>query len=67
MDSNNVKGNLEKLGGKIKETVGELTGNEKLKNEGRADQVKGAAHDALGNIKESGRDAADTIKKQLGE
>ncbi len=67
MDSNNVKGNLEKLGGKIKETVGELTGNDKLKNEGRADQVKGAAHDALGNIKESGRDAADTIKKQFGE
>ncbi len=33
MDSNNVKGNLEKLGGKIKETVGELTGNEKLKEE----------------------------------
>jgi uncharacterized protein YjbJ (UPF0337 family) len=67
MDSNNVKGNLEKLGGKIKETVGELTGNEKLKNEGRADQVKGAAHDALGNIKESGRDAADSVKKQFGE
>ena len=67
MDSNDVKGNLEKLGGKIKETVGELTGNEKLKNEGRADQVKGAAHDALGNIKESGRDATDTIKKQFGE
>ncbi len=67
MDSNNVKGNLEKLGGKIKETVGELTGNDKLKNEGRADQVKGAAHDALGNIKESGRDAAEGIKKQFGE
>jgi uncharacterized protein YjbJ (UPF0337 family) len=67
MDSNNVKGNLEKLGGKIKETVGELTGNEKLKNEGRADQVKGAAHDALGNLKETGRDAADTIKKQFSE
>ncbi len=67
MDSNNVKGNLEKLGGKIKETVGELTGNEKLKNEGRADQVKGAAHDALGNLKETGRDAVDTIKKQFSE
>ncbi len=67
MDSDNVKGTLEKLGGKIKETVGDLTGNEKLKNEGRADQVKGAAHDALGNAKEAGRDTADGIKKQFGE
>jgi uncharacterized protein YjbJ (UPF0337 family) len=63
VDKDNIKGNLEKLGGKIKETVGDLTGNEKLKNEGKLDQITGAAHDALGTAKDHVRDAIDKVKK----
>jgi uncharacterized protein YjbJ (UPF0337 family) len=62
MDTENVKGNLEKLGGKIKETVGEITGNEKLKNEGKLDQVKGTVHDKLGDLKDKAGDVADRLK-----
>jgi uncharacterized protein YjbJ (UPF0337 family) len=63
VNTDNIKGNLEKLGGKLKETVGDLTGNEKLKNEGKLDQIKGTAHDALGTVKDHARDAIDSVKK----
>jgi uncharacterized protein YjbJ (UPF0337 family) len=38
-----AKGKTEHLGGKIKEGVGDLLGDRKLKKEGRLDQVKGEA------------------------
>ena len=63
MDKESIKGSLEKLGGKIKETVGDLTNNESLKNEGKLDQVTGSAHEALGSAKDAGRDAVDKVKK----
>ena len=48
MSEEHVKGGMEKLGGRIKEAAGALTGNDKLKNEGRVDQVKGGAPSSPG-------------------
>ncbi len=50
------KGAEEKDVGKIKEAAGRITGNTKLENEGKVDQVKGAVHTAVG-------DAKDSVKK----
>jgi uncharacterized protein YjbJ (UPF0337 family) len=36
--------------GRIKEAAGSLTGNKRLKNEGRADQTKAKVKDTLDNI-----------------
>lgn len=55
-----MKGAAEKAGGKIKEAAGHLTGNKKLENEGKVDQVKGAVHNAAGNAKDAVR---QTLKK----
>ena len=53
MDRQHVKGAAEKAKGAVKETVGKLTGNEKLRAEGKAEKAKGAAHKVAGDIKEA--------------
>ncbi len=53
MNNEHVKGAAEKGEGKIKEVVGHVTGDRKLENEGKVDQVKGAVHTALGDVKDA--------------
>ncbi len=42
--------------GKLKETVGKVSGNNKLRTEGKADQVKG-------NVKQAGEKLKEAFKK----
>ncbi|MEI9978289.1 MAG: CsbD family protein [Edaphobacter sp.] len=51
-----VKGAKENAGGKIKEVAGRVTGDRKLENEGKVDQVKGAVHSVVGDAKDSVKD-----------
>jgi uncharacterized protein YjbJ (UPF0337 family) len=53
MNSEHIKGATEKGEGKVKEAAGHLTGDKKLENEGKVDQVKGAVHSAVGDVKDS--------------
>jgi uncharacterized protein YjbJ (UPF0337 family) len=55
-DHDRVEGAAKNLGGNIKEAAGKLTGDEKLKAEGRADQVAGRIQNAVGGLKDSLRD-----------
>ncbi|MCQ9352301.1 CsbD family protein [Corynebacterium sp. 153RC1] len=52
---------LEDLGGKAKESFGEATGNEKLADEGRADQTKADIKDAVSNAGEKLEQAKDKV------
>ncbi len=56
MNESNAGGKWDQVAGKIKQGVGEAIGNDKLANEGAAEQVKGHAKEAWGNVK----DAAST-------
>lgn len=56
MDKEHLKGAADKASGEVKDAVGKVTGNDKLRVEGAVDKAKGAAHDALG-------DAKDAVKK----
>ena len=56
-DQDRIEGAARNIGGKIKEGVGKLTGDEKLKAEGKADQVTGKVQNTIGGIKDSLRDA----------
>ena len=58
-----TEGKLKDLGGKVKEEVGDLTGDEEMKTEGQADQVEGKAQNAWGDLKEDVKDALDDDKK----
>ena len=46
-DHDRVEGAAKNMGGKVKEATGDVTGDEKLKAEGKADQVEGKVQNTL--------------------
>ena len=52
---------VEDAKGKIKEAAGKVTGSEKLKSEGVADQAAGKVQSSYGDAKEKVKDAIDKI------
>ncbi|MBK1968543.1 CsbD family protein [Brevundimonas sp. 3P9-tot-E] len=52
-DKDRIEGAAKNIGGKLKEAAGKLTGDEKLKAEGRADQVAGKVQNAVGGVKDA--------------
>ncbi len=52
-DQDRIDGAARNMGGKIKEAAGNITGDEKLKAEGKADQVSGKIQNAVGGIKDT--------------
>ncbi|WP_427788855.1 CsbD family protein [Brevundimonas diminuta] len=52
-DHDRIEGAVKNIGGKIKEAAGNLTGDEKLKAEGRADQATGKVQNAIGGVKDT--------------
>jgi len=59
MDKDRIEGTAKQVKGAIKEGAGKLTGDAKLKTEGRADQVEGKVQNAVGGAKDKLRDIAD--------
>lgn len=57
MDKDRVAGAATNLKGKVKEAAGKVTGDAKLKSEGKADQVAGKVQNAFGGAKDAVRDA----------
>jgi uncharacterized protein YjbJ (UPF0337 family) len=53
-----MSGKTDVVKGRIKEAAGALTGNDKLREEGKTDQ-------AVGKAKQAVREAADTVKKAV--
>lgn len=60
MNESNVGGKFDQLTGKVKQGVGEALGNEKLADEGAADEVKGHAKETWGNVKDTASDISDS-------
>lgn len=52
-DKDRIEGAAKNIGGKLKEGGGKITGDEKLKAEGRADQVEGKVQNAVGGVKDA--------------
>ena len=52
MNKDRVEGAANNMKGKAKTAAGKALGDEKLKNEGRADQVKGKVQNTVGGIKD---------------
>jgi uncharacterized protein YjbJ (UPF0337 family) len=57
-----MKGAADNVKGKAKEVAGKVGGNKTLEHQGKADQVKGAIHNAVGDVKDAGKDAIDSVK-----
>jgi uncharacterized protein YjbJ (UPF0337 family) len=57
MDKNRVEGAAQKMGGKVKEAAGKVTGDSKLEAEGKADKTVGGVKNAIGGAADTLRDA----------
>ena len=58
MDKEHVKGAADKVKGAVKDAAGKLTGDDKLRAEGKFDKLKGDARNGAGDVKDAARDAA---------
>ncbi|KTQ95811.1 general stress protein CsbD [Aureimonas ureilytica] len=59
VDKNEISGGAKELGGKVKEGLGKLVGNDRLQAEGLADQAEGKTEKNYGKVK-------DAVKDTLG-
>jgi uncharacterized protein YjbJ (UPF0337 family) len=57
MDKDRVEGSAAQAKGAVKEVVGKVTGDAKLKSEGAADKAAGKVQNAVGGAKDAVRDA----------
>jgi uncharacterized protein YjbJ (UPF0337 family) len=58
MDKDRIEGAAKKAKGSVKEAVGNLTGDAKLKADGKLDKAEGHVQNAYGAAKDAVRDAA---------
>jgi len=54
--------NSDQAKGRIKEAAGDLTGNDDLKNEGKADQAAGKAKDVAHDVADKADEMIDNVK-----
>jgi uncharacterized protein YjbJ (UPF0337 family) len=57
--------NRDQAKGKLKEAVGDLTDDEKLKNEGKADQLVGDAKGVVQDVADKADEVIDDIKQAV--
>lgn len=57
--------NFDDAKGRAKEAAGDLTDNDDLKREGKADQVAGKAKSAVDTAKDKASDAIDSVKDRF--
>ncbi|WP_280268024.1 CsbD family protein [Nocardia wallacei] len=68
MSLNDKIGNTaEDLGGRAKEAAGQVTGDEKLRDEGKLDQVEAGAKQAVEDAKDAVGDAVGKLKDKFGK
>jgi uncharacterized protein YjbJ (UPF0337 family) len=54
--------NTDQAKGRVKEAAGDLTGNDKLKNEGKADQAAGDAKEFVQDVADKAEEIVDKVK-----
>jgi uncharacterized protein YjbJ (UPF0337 family) len=60
-----MEGKADDLKGRAKEAVGDLTDDDELKREGKADRAGGAVKDKLEDAKDWAEDKVDDIKDRM--
>jgi uncharacterized protein YjbJ (UPF0337 family) len=61
MDKKNIEGGVDRIKGRVKETVGVATNDRDLEGEGKLDQVKGKIKDAAGDLRQGIKDKLDEL------
>jgi uncharacterized protein YjbJ (UPF0337 family) len=66
MNRDEMEGKAENLKGKVKETAGDVTGNERMKGEGQADQAAGKVQEKYGEGKRKVGEAIEDLGDKIG-
>ncbi len=62
MDEDRLTGAATDFKGQMKEGIGSMTGDAKLRAEGKAEQLSGAAERTIGQARDAARDMADAVQ-----
>ena len=65
MNKDELDGKSESLKGKIKQGLGDVTDNDRLRDEGAADEVKGDVQEGFGRARRKVGDAVEDIGDKL--
>ncbi len=57
--------NLDKAKGRVKQAAGDLTDDDRLKNEGKADELAGKVKGAVDTLRDKAEDAIDKVKDSM--
>ena len=57
--------NLDKAKGRVKQAAGDLTDDDRLKNEGKADELAGKVKGAVDTLRDKAEDAVDKVRDRL--
>jgi uncharacterized protein YjbJ (UPF0337 family) len=60
-----MAGEVDKAKGHLKEAIGDLTDDERLEREGKADKAAGKTKSAAGKVADTVADAADDVRDRL--
>jgi uncharacterized protein YjbJ (UPF0337 family) len=58
-----LEGGIDKAKGKVKQGVGDLTGDDQTKGEGKIDEAKGSGKQAWGDLKDAAGDLKDNVER----
>ncbi len=58
-------GNLDEAKGRAKQAVGDLTGDDDMRREGKVDEKAGQAKDKVGDVKDKAEDVIDSVKDKV--
>ena len=57
--------NLDKAKGRVKQAAGDLTDDDRLKNEGKADELSGKVKGAVDSLRDKAEEAIDKVKEKV--
>ena len=56
MDKDRIAGTAKEIKGSVKETIGKVVGDAKLRSDGKAEQTEGKIQNAVGGLKDTVRE-----------
>lgn len=60
-----MEGKMDELKGRAKEAAGDLTDNDRLKREGKADKAEGKVKQTIEDVKDKAEDVVDKVRDKL--
>jgi uncharacterized protein YjbJ (UPF0337 family) len=65
LNKDEIKGKGKRIKGRIKDKVGEITGNRELEAEGEAERIEGAAQEGVGRARRKAHEIRKKIEHQV--